>query len=152
MKRAINFLIRKIHAGRSITNKKAIVHFTYHKCLTVYYGRVMGHLCSEFKYPKEHFEKVDDFLARVLQAQRTTVGGLFSIHLYKRSKGDSDLDVWPVVAEQGISNLEDYAVSHFIRHPKDLIVSGYKYHLWSNEHFFINPAFFMGQIHIPPHV
>lgn len=135
IKRAKNYLHRKIFSGGEISSK-LLVHFTYHKCLTVYYNRIFNHFSAEYKFNKQHFEKIEEFVDCLNVPEQS---GLFTIHLYRRHKEESINDRWPDNPDMPRS--EKMAISHFTRHPKDLIVSGYKYHLWCNEPFFTSDSF-----------
>lgn len=112
-----------------------IVHLSYHKCLTYYYTRVMKRLRKEFGV---HYRSCASD-AELFNAQALTVAGKRILML-----SDSDAVAW--------TKLPPYKGSHFIRDPRDLIVSGYHYHLWTKEawtrtpnfgwqHFIAMPAF-----------
>ncbi len=91
-------------------NDVNLIHCSYHKCLTVYYGRVLGILCNwitPWRGRYHHFNsKVDEFYH--------SVGGyrLVSINNHK-------LD---------FTRLGNFRISRFVRDPRDLVVSGYFYH------------------------
>lgn len=93
-----------------------IVHFSYHKCLTSYYQKIMSSLSSRFGFSYEHlFSRHDRFedAAFGLNGKRVlSVNGTSKI-------------IW--------SGLPEYRGSHFVRDPRDLVVSGYYYHLWAPE-------------------
>ncbi len=81
-----------------------IVHFSYHKCLTVFYGGVLRAIWPTYQHCNSWID-------------------LF----YERQKTDRITSV----NNQSIdfSRLQTpYAASHFIRDPRDLVVSGYFYH------------------------
>ena len=93
-----------------------ILHVGYHKCLTVYVNKILKKLSEEFNFLHRQFrsyheDKIEDFL------EARTPGVYFP-------KNNPYLD---------LSNIGPYKGSHFIRNPRDLIVSGYKYHLWTDE-------------------
>ncbi len=87
-----------------------LIHCSYHKCLTVYYGRVMRsvfNICLPFSRGYRHFNShLDDFYES------------FSTHRVA-SINNRALDV---------GRLGEFRLSRFIRDPRDLVVSGYFYH------------------------
>ncbi|MCG8469630.1 MAG: hypothetical protein MJB57_15730, partial [Gemmatimonadetes bacterium] len=87
-----------------------LIHCSYHKCLTVYYHRVMDYLYNRilrFSHGYHHFNsRIDQFYA---ESPRYRVVSLNNQSL--------DLD-----------RLGDCRVTRFIRDPRDLVVSGYLYH------------------------
>ena len=90
---------------------KKIIHCSYHKCLTVYYGKVMSRLYNyllPFRGGYRHFNSFRD--------------AFYEEHTkYKFvSLNNHILD---------FDRLGDYRISRFIRDPRDLVVSGYFYHL-----------------------
>jgi hypothetical protein len=98
-----------------------LLHCGYHKCLTVFSARCFTDVLGE-QFRDFHGEK-DEFYA---EHSRYTVSAM--------------TDVRP-----NLSRLEDYRVSRFIRDPRDLLVSGYFYHLkgaepWTNEVHAIPPG------------
>jgi len=95
------------------------IHAGYHKCLTQYYLRVMDTLYNRIlpgKFQYTHFESIQGLLYnRVHQYTVVSTNG-FAIepkHL-----------------------ATDFRISRFIRDPRDLIVSGYFYHLRGAEPWF----------------
>ena len=89
-----------------------LIHCSYHKCLTVYYAKVFGGLYNRmFRFGRgyRHFRSyVEDFYR---EAGRYAVASVNNHAL--------DLD------RLG----GDFRISRFIRDPRDLVVSGYLYHL-----------------------
>lgn len=96
-----------------------IFHFSYHKCLTVYYGRILSHLFAEPRIKRifnrtlgrpvgySHFNsRMHRFYSKFERYRACSVNN----HLVD------------------FSRLGDYRATHFIRDPRDLIVSGYFYH------------------------
>jgi hypothetical protein len=87
-----------------------LIHCSYHKCLTVYYGRVMKAVfnrCLPWSGGYRHFNShLEDFYAG------------FSTHR-AASINNRALD---------LARLGRFRISRFIRDPRDLIVSGYFYH------------------------
>ncbi len=101
-----------------------ILHFSYHKCLTVYYGRIMNKLAEAFKFERRHFQgNIDGFNDHVANTRQ----GVFSVNNHDN-------------VSFGTFH-ENFIGSHFIRNPRDLIISGYKYHLWTDEAWCKNPDF-----------
>lgn len=95
------------------------IHCAYHKCLTIYFSRVMSRLYNDLR-PKsggyKHFNShLDEFYESL---------GKFRILSVNNHKPDFD-------------RLGDFRVTRFVRDPRDLVVSGYLYHKrgaekWSN--------------------
>ena len=87
-----------------------LIHCSYHKCLTVYYGRVLGGVfnrCRPWGAGYRHYNShLDDFYDGVLEDRVSSVN-------------NRALD---------LGRLEPYRISRFIRDPRDLVVSGYFYH------------------------
>jgi hypothetical protein len=138
VKRAVSIVSRNFYSHRGVGRVPLILHFTYHKCLTVYYNRVLGHLAAEFGFQKQHFLPFDEFITHA-NAASPSKNCLFSIHPYVRLANPNDRGVWPDAISFDTSL--NYVASHFIRNPKDLIVSGYKFHLWCNEDWFTSAEF-----------
>ena len=93
-----------------------IVHFSYHKCLTAYYTKVMKSLSKEFGLQHKHFKgDLASFEAAVINASKNYV-------LSINNKSNIHFSRFP-----------NYRGSHFLRDPRDLVVSGYYYHLWTEE-------------------
>jgi hypothetical protein len=93
-----------------------VLHFGYHKCLTLFYVRLMKALSAEFGFAWEPI--YDDVHAFQQAVQRTSRERVVLLT-------DRDDIRW--------DQLPDYRASHFIRDPRDLVVSGYFYHLWTKE-------------------
>jgi hypothetical protein len=101
-----------------------IAHFSYHKCLTVYYIRILRRLSNEFGFIYEHLNADrDSFVAKAI-----TGDGKRVLSINNRS----DIP-W--------AQLPPFQATHFVRDPRDLVVSGYRYHLWTQEAWCINPQF-----------
>lgn len=87
-----------------------LIHCSYHKCLTVYYSRVMQALFNRLRNTTsgyQHFNSlVDDFYASFRNYRVTSIN-------------NHALD---------LSRLGDFRITRFIRDPRDLVVSGYFYH------------------------
>jgi len=81
-----------------------ILHFSFHKCITMYYGAVMSKVFGK-RY--EHFDSLKgDFLGKVHSLRAASVNNV-----------RIDLD-----------RFGNARVSQFVRDPRDLLVSGYFYH------------------------
>ncbi len=95
------------------------IHSSFHKCLTMLYIRVMDTLYNRFRpfSPQyKHYESIQ---------------GLFY----------NNLDKYKIISVNGfavdIGRLgEDFRIVRFVRDPRDLIVSGYFYHLRGAEPWF----------------
>lgn len=87
-----------------------LVHCSYHKCLTVYFKRVVEGLLHDVLRDRRgryrHFDQPDPFYE---QHREYRVASINNRRL--------DLD-----------RLGDFRVTRFIRDPRDLVVSGYHYH------------------------
>ena len=93
-----------------------IFHFSYHKCMTSFFQKVYGQIGQEFGFFHKHYNAVwDDFRKEALAKDR-------KIKILSVNNVPIDLDGIP-----------EYRGTHLIRDPRDLLVSGYKYHLWCNE-------------------
>ena len=95
------------------------IHATLHKCLTMYYIRVMGGALDWLPRRRQRFTHVE------------SIQGL----LYNQ------LDKYRVISCSGfaidIARLDDdFRIVRFVRDPRDLIVSGYFYHKRSAEPWF----------------
>ena len=92
-----------------------LIHCSYHKCLTVYFGRVMAAVfnrCLPWRGGYRHYNShLDDFY-RGFAAHRLS------------SINNRALD---------LSRLGRFRISRFVRDPRDLVVSGYFYHRRSAE-------------------
>jgi hypothetical protein len=88
-----------------------LIHCSYHKCLTVYYRRIMDAVfnrCLPWSSGYRHFNShLDDFYAGFADWRIASVNNRML-----------DLD-----------RFGEYRISRFVRDPRDLVVSGYFYHL-----------------------
>ena len=96
--------------GGSPTGGFHLIHCSYHKCLTVYFGRVMGMVFNRllpwsagYRHYNSHLE---EFYA-----------GFGRLRIASINNRVLDLE-----------RLGRFRISRFIRDPRDLIVSGYFYH------------------------
>ena len=96
--------------GRSPAADIHLIHCSYHKCLTVYYGRIMKAVfnrCLPWSSGYRHYNShLEDFYDG------------FRTHRVA-SINNRALD---------LEQLGRYRISRFIRDPRDLVVSGYFYH------------------------
>lgn len=87
-----------------------LIHCSYHKCLTVYYSRVMTAIfnrCLPWGRGYRHFNSnLEDFYGGFAQYRVASVN-------------NRSLD---------LSRLGEFRISRFLRDPRDLVVSGYFYH------------------------
>ena len=90
--------------------KTHLIHCSYHKCLTVYFGRVLGGIfnrCLPWSAGYRHFNShLEDFLAAFPTLRVASVNN----------------------RALELERLGRYRLSRFIRDPRDLVVSGYFYH------------------------
>jgi hypothetical protein len=101
--------------------KKLIVHFSYHKCMTKFSCKVFSRIARSFGlYQQHHNSCLDSFYEDIKNIDRTSIISV--------NNGAIDFNKLP-----------PYAGSHFIRDPRDLLVSGYRYHLWCNEERIAKP-------------
>lgn len=93
-----------------------LVHSSYHKCLTVYYSRVMSSIYNRLYIHSKgymHFNSlIDDFYREIDRYKVASVNN----HVVDVAKLGSD-----------------FRLTRFIRDPRDLVVSGYFYHLKGSE-------------------
>ena len=94
-----------------------LIHCSYHKCLTVYYGRVMRVLYDQilrFSQGYRHFNSRIENFYRESDNYRIASVNNHAIDLEK---------------------IDHFLISRFIRDPRDLVVSGYFYHKRGAEHW-----------------
>ena len=91
--------------------KTNLIHCSYHKCLTKYYDKIMSVLynrVSPFGEKYKHFKSnIDSFYSECNDYRISSIN-------------NHNLD---------FHRLGDFRISRFIRDPRDLVVSGYFYHL-----------------------
>ena len=93
--------------------ERLIVHCCHHRVATVWFGRLLRRIAQAFSW----------------KFQSCTQAEL---------EDDTDIFMqnWSEVA---LSELRAYRGSHMIRDPRDIIVSGYFYHLWCTEPLYTSP-------------
>lgn len=122
---------RMVHAIRppELCPPRMILHFTYHKCLTVYYMQVMRLLGVEFGFPFEVEFADRTRFDRLLSSRR----GLWAVEIANLY----DIDY---------HRLPEFVGSHFVRDPRDMVVSSYHYHKWTAEAWCVDPSFNWSEI------
>lgn len=101
-----------------------ILHFSQHKCLTEYYRRIMLGLGDEFGFT------YTPFTSDLSRFSNAALNGSGKRVLSLNNRSDIPFDLFP-----------PYRGSRFIRDPRDLILSGFYYHLQCKEAWCITPAF-----------
>lgn len=91
-----------------------IIHRCYHKVGTVWFGRILRHIAAEFG----------------LQFASTIRGETIKAYEARVIRPDILLDLGSHI---NLEKLPLYRGSHMVRDPRDLIVSAYFYHKWTNE-------------------
>lgn len=95
---------------KEMTTTRKLIHCSYHKCLTVYYDKIMRQLYNTSMFWTKgyrHFNScIDEFYDNLDNYKILSVNN----HML-------DFD-----------RLGDFRVSRFVRDPRDMIVSGYFYH------------------------
>lgn len=99
------------------------VHSSIHKCLTMYYARVMSALYNRFRPgpPRyKHYAALqEEFYANVRRHRISSANG-FAMNLGRLPS--------------------DFRIVRFVRDPRDLVVSGYLYHRRGAEPWFRTPS------------
>ncbi len=91
----------------SVKDKHLIVHFTHHKCGTAWFNKIFSEMSYVFN----------------LNYQQCTQQEL-----------DNDTDIWlEWHSKVSLFDLHSYKGTHMIRDPRDVTISAYFYHLWSDE-------------------
>jgi hypothetical protein len=100
---------------------RGIYHFSYHKCLTTYYGRIARAI---FAPPRSRAERLQARLLALPSGYRhfnSVLPDFYTeLHRYRASSVNNQV--------VDFSRLGHYRATHFIRDPRDLVVSGYFYH------------------------
>ena len=99
-----------------------VFHFSYHKCLTAYYEGILREFSQLKGFDYQHFDSQSDRFFDAYQSGALTCASL----------NNTALPIALQPSERG---------SHFVRDPRDLVVSGYHYHLWCPEQWVYEPAY-----------
>jgi len=94
----------------NVERGSTLVHCSYHKCLTVYYGRVMRAVFNRCLWWSGGFRHYDSHLADFYE-------GFPSDRISSINNRILDFD-----------RIRPFRITRFIRDPRDLLVSGYFYH------------------------
>jgi len=95
-----------------------IIHLTHHKAGTVWFGSIFNNIDKELGIK---FDWTD-----------------------RHKKIDSKRELWVSPhSKTDLSKIKKYFASHMIRDPRDIIVSGYFYHLWCDEEWISRKYFKM---------
>ena len=100
-------------AGRFSAPDHLIVHFSHHKAGTVWVQRVLKHLAARLGW-------------RFQSCRQDELRADSDIFMQENSRVD-------------LARLPRYRGSHIIRDPRDMVVSGYFYHLWCEEPWCLQP-------------
>lgn len=93
--------------------KKLIAHFTHHKCGTNWIFKILKEIANEFNLK---FQRCEQY------------------------KLKNNTDIWlQHHSDVDFIQLPPYVGSHMIRDPRDIIISGYFYHLWTKEEWCNQP-------------
>ena len=87
----------------------ALVHCSYHKCLTAYYASIMHILCNRLLLPGGRYAHYNSMVDEFYRCHRRFRIASLNNHCL-------DLD-----------RLGAFRMTRFIRDPRDLVVSGYFY-------------------------
>jgi hypothetical protein len=104
------------HPPTGLFGRNLVLHFGYHKCLTLFYVRLMKGLSAEFGFG---WHPVYDDVAAFAHA----------VH----GSPEERVVLLTDTDDIGWDDLPEYRASHVIRDPRDIVVSGYFYHLWTKE-------------------
>lgn len=105
------------------TNVRVCLHFSFHKCLTAYFGVVLRQFCCGRDWTFTHCQ--GDL-------------GLFE-DMVRHGRGRRIMSF-----NNSLPTFADYPqfrASRFLRDPRDLVVSAYHYHLWTRETWCTTPVF-----------
>jgi len=97
------------------------VHASFHKCLTTYYIRVMNKLYNSsrlFRGRYNHFESIEGQFYNEVHRYRLVSTNGFAVNPSLFAKN------------------QEYRITRFVRDPRDLVISGYFYHLKGAEPWF----------------
>ena len=100
---------------------RLLVHFGYHKALTQFFKQIFTLLTEQLGwYYRHHNSNLQAFYTDVLERDEKRLVGV---------------DHWLI----DFDRLPNFLGSHVIRDPRDLLISGYRYHLWCNEKWACRP-------------
>ena len=97
------------------------VHSSFHKCLTTYFIRIMNALYNPSRLVRRryiHFESIEGQFYNEVHRYRLVSTNGFAVN--------PDL----------FTKDQDYRITRFVRDPRDLVISGYFYHLRGAEPWF----------------
>lgn len=106
------------------TKENLMLHFGYHKAMTVFFRKVFSDVASKYGWhQKHHRSRINDFYEDIEKYRKSGTTSIISINNKK-----IDLDSLPT-----------YIGTHIVRDPRDLLVSSYRYHLWCSEKWIKKP-------------
>lgn len=113
-KRAVGS-VRRIVADpvRADARQQTLVHFCHHKVGTVWFARVLRAVAQHYGLSFEH-----------LEAAPPAPGTRIALQHHTRVD---------------LASFGSFVGSHIVRDPRDVVVSGYHYHLWTNERAIVAP-------------
>lgn len=94
-------------------NVPVIIHCCYHKIGTVWFGRILRDIAAEY-------------------GMSFRIGSCYQRIRQFEANSDSDIFLDPG-SHVKLDQLPNYICSHMIRDPRDMVISGYFYHLWTTE-------------------
>lgn len=103
-------------------NHDLILHFSYHKCMTSYFNSIFHYLGEKWNWNFRHHNS--DY-----ESFHKTLAGYSNNSIYSLNNVDPKLSLIKV----------DYRGTHVVRDPRDLVVSGYRYHKWCQEKWTLVP-------------
>lgn len=104
---------RYFYPFNSESSRPIIIHCCYHKVGTVWFSRILREVAAEIGFSYG-------------------VGSNYSKISRLEQQGNFDIFL-DYGSHVNLEFLPDYIGSHMIRDPRDLIISGYFYHRWTNE-------------------
>jgi hypothetical protein len=137
MRKFYNKFIRQVRRRiktpfKDKSRKKLIVHCTHHKAGTVWLHRVLKSISNYYGLRLQHSNIFDDELLPLADELKPSTDIYFQPHSLVRT-----------------SILPPFRGSHLIRDPRDIIISGYFYHLWTEEEWARTPI--KGYFRYPKH-
>lgn len=108
--------VKRLLISPELKNEQLILHFGYHKAMTSFFNRVFHNICLEFGWPEKQYNSDGELRKdEILKIAQPAIVSMYNCTI--------------TPDEIGIP----FRGSHIIRDPRDLLVSGYKYHLWTEE-------------------